>query len=71
MGQLLQKSSSSIIWGLYDRPEVAAVPSGLSPTPLLKKKEKQYSFNHGVPFLSYTLYFIKKIENSPLKSMVN
>jgi hypothetical protein len=23
---LLQKSSSSIIWGLYNRPEVAAVP---------------------------------------------
>jgi hypothetical protein len=28
------QSSSSIIWGLYNRPEVAAVPSGLSPTPL-------------------------------------
>jgi hypothetical protein len=28
---------SSIIWGLYNRPEVAAVPSGLSPTPLRKK----------------------------------
>jgi hypothetical protein len=26
---------SSIIWGLYNRPEVAAVPSGLSPTPLI------------------------------------
>jgi hypothetical protein len=24
--QLLQKSSSSIIWGFYNRPEVAAVP---------------------------------------------
>jgi hypothetical protein len=23
---LLQKSSSSIIWGMYNRPEVAAVP---------------------------------------------
>jgi hypothetical protein len=26
---------SSIIWGLYNRPELAAVPSGLSPTPLI------------------------------------
>jgi hypothetical protein len=35
------QSPSSIIWGLYNRPEVAAVPSGLSPTPLIiiiKKK---------------------------------
>jgi hypothetical protein len=29
------QSPSFIIWGLYNRPEVAAVPSGLSPTPLL------------------------------------
>jgi hypothetical protein len=29
------QSPSSIIWGLYNRPEVAAVPSGLSPTPLI------------------------------------
>jgi hypothetical protein len=29
------KSPSSIIWGLYNRPKVAAVPSGLSPTPLM------------------------------------
>jgi hypothetical protein len=32
------QSPSSIIWGLYNRPEVAAVPSGLSPTPLNNKK---------------------------------
>jgi hypothetical protein len=32
------QSPSSIIWGLYNRPEVAAVPSGLSPTPLIIKK---------------------------------
>jgi hypothetical protein len=32
------QSPSSNIWGLYNRPEVAAVPSGLSPTPLTKKK---------------------------------
>jgi hypothetical protein len=29
------QSTSSIIWDLYNRPEVAAVPSGLSPTPLI------------------------------------
>jgi hypothetical protein len=29
------QSPSSIIWGLYNRPEVAAVPSGLSPTLLI------------------------------------
>jgi hypothetical protein len=32
------QSPLSIIWGLYNRPEVAAVPSGLSPTPLTIKK---------------------------------
>jgi hypothetical protein len=32
------QSPSSIIWGLCNRPEVAAVPSGLSPTPLIIKK---------------------------------
>jgi hypothetical protein len=30
------QSPSSIIWGLCNRPKVAAVPSGLSPTPLKK-----------------------------------
>jgi hypothetical protein len=30
------QSPSSVIWGLCNRPEVAAVPSGLSPTPLKK-----------------------------------
>jgi hypothetical protein len=29
------QSPSSIIWGSYNRPEVAAVPSGLRPTPLI------------------------------------
>jgi hypothetical protein len=29
------QSSSSIIWGLYNMPEMAAVLSGLSPTPLI------------------------------------
>jgi hypothetical protein len=29
------QSPSSNTWGLYNRPEVAAVPSGLSPTPLI------------------------------------
>jgi hypothetical protein len=37
------QSPSSIIWGLYNRPEVAAVPSGLGPTPLKKKLYIQYS----------------------------
>jgi hypothetical protein len=32
------QSHSSIIWGLYNRPEVAVVPSGLNPTPLIIKK---------------------------------
>jgi hypothetical protein len=31
------QSPSSIIWGLYNRPEVDAVPSGLSSTPLIIK----------------------------------
>jgi hypothetical protein len=35
------QSPSSIIWGWYNRPEVAAVPSGLSVTPL--KIKKKYS----------------------------
>jgi hypothetical protein len=34
------QSPSSIIWGLYNRPEVAAVPSGLSPTPQKKLTHK-------------------------------
>jgi hypothetical protein len=34
------QSPSSIIWGLYNRPEVAAVPRGLSPTPLIIIKNK-------------------------------
>jgi hypothetical protein len=29
------QSTSSIIWGLYNRPEMAAVPCGLSPTSLI------------------------------------
>jgi hypothetical protein len=29
------QSSSAVIWGLYNRSEVAAVPSGLGPTPLI------------------------------------
>jgi hypothetical protein len=35
------QSSSSIIWGWYNRLEVAAVPSGLSPTPLKKTDYSQ------------------------------
>jgi hypothetical protein len=33
---VVPQSPSSIIWGLYNRPEVAAVRSGLRPTPLKK-----------------------------------
>jgi hypothetical protein len=40
---IASQSPSSIIWGLYNRPEVAAVPSGLSPTPQIKNKKKQLS----------------------------
>jgi hypothetical protein len=41
---------------LYNRPEVAAVPSGLSPTPLRKekkKKKKQYVSCDTVPTQAY------------------
>jgi hypothetical protein len=39
------QSPSSIVWGWYNRPVVAAVPSGLSLTPLrIKKKEPCYMF---------------------------
>jgi hypothetical protein len=38
------QSPSSIIWGLYNTPEVAAVPSGLSPTPLIIKKNNNMTF---------------------------
>jgi hypothetical protein len=33
-----------VIQGLYNRPEVAAVPSGLSPTPLVTKRKKTYVY---------------------------
>jgi hypothetical protein len=39
------QSPSSIIWGLYNRPEVAAVPSGISLTPLIIIKN--YPFRIG------------------------
>jgi hypothetical protein len=35
------QSPSSIIWGWYNRPAVAAVPSGLSLTPLIIIKQKK------------------------------
>jgi hypothetical protein len=35
--QLLTQSPSSIIWSLYNKPEVAVVPSGHSLTPLIIK----------------------------------
>jgi hypothetical protein len=33
--QVLHNHPHLIIWGMYNRPEVAAVPSGPSPTPLI------------------------------------
>jgi hypothetical protein len=36
------QSPSFIIWGLYNRSEVAAVPSGLSPTPLKKVSKVKF-----------------------------
>jgi hypothetical protein len=38
------QSPSSIIWGWYNGPEVAAVPSGLSPTPLTIIKKYIYIY---------------------------
>jgi hypothetical protein len=42
--------SSSIIWGWYNRPEVAAVPSGLSLTPLRIKKDVTLDFVNATVF---------------------
>jgi hypothetical protein len=50
------QSPSPTIWGLYNRPEVAAVPSGLSPTPLIiiitLGKDLSYEVPHYVVFSS-------------------
>jgi hypothetical protein len=35
MARPAPQSPSSVIWGLYNRPEVAVVSTGLSPTPLI------------------------------------
>jgi hypothetical protein len=41
------QSPSFIIWGLYNRPEVAAVPSGLSSTPvIIITKKKSFFFTY-------------------------
>jgi hypothetical protein len=40
------QSSSSIIWGLYNTPEVTAVPSELSPTPLIIIKNNNNNNNN-------------------------
>jgi hypothetical protein len=61
--QLLQKLSSSIIWGLYNRPEVAAVPSGLSPTPPIIIKG---SCSH--PVLHCSLYYHGKTWSTSVNS---
>jgi hypothetical protein len=41
--QLLQKSSS-LIWGFYNRPEVAAVPRDLVPPIIENNKKKSRNF---------------------------
>jgi hypothetical protein len=41
---IASQSPSSIIWGKYNRPEVAAVPSGLSPTPLIIIKNNRVTW---------------------------
>jgi hypothetical protein len=41
--QLLPQPPSSIMWGLYNRSEVAAVPTGPSPTPLIIIKKTIHS----------------------------
>jgi hypothetical protein len=40
------QSPSSIIWGLYNRPEVAAIPSGHSPTPLRTRWHRPTDLNN-------------------------
>jgi hypothetical protein len=59
--QLLQKSTSSIIWGLYNRPEVAAVPSGLSPTPPIIKKVYSSRADHPVLPTVYKVHISRLI----------
>jgi hypothetical protein len=69
--QIAPQSSSSIILGLYNRPEVAAVPSGLSPTPLRKKKgclcsEKTgYKYSQKIP-----ITFVRRSSERPEKIIV-
>jgi hypothetical protein len=42
----MSKQSVLRSWGLYNRPEVAAVPSGLSPTPIKKRKMFRHKFQN-------------------------
>jgi hypothetical protein len=51
------QSPSSIIWGLYNRPEVAAVPSGLSSTPQ-KKVPSLIVLSRMFPFRFLASYFL-------------
>jgi hypothetical protein len=49
------QSPSSIIWGLYNRPEVAAVPSGLSLTPSSLHRHTKKAWPSSKP--TFTTYF--------------
>jgi hypothetical protein len=53
------QSPSSIIWGLYNTPEVAAVPSGLSPTPTNNKK-------NNIPYFNVTSGGIRCSKGTPI-----
>jgi hypothetical protein len=55
--QLLHNHPSTI-WGLYNRSEMAAVPSGLSPTPLIILIIDSIS--------QYTILLIISLENGPV-----
>jgi hypothetical protein len=57
------QSPSSIIWGLYKRPEVAAVPSGLSPAPLIIIIINVQDYVMWCPYIDFVINFINKIIN--------
>jgi hypothetical protein len=52
------QSPSSIMWGLSNRPEVAAVPSGLSPTP----RKKSPWFESGISTTLLIDYFMLSLQ---------
>jgi hypothetical protein len=56
------QSPSSIIWGLYNRPEMTAVPSGLSPTPVMIIN-KIIIIHHILYYIFKTWFLIKHWSN--------